>query len=136
MLCTFFMTFSCFCFIFSGSDVLSALSYSSFRDNEEVGNKAQSFSSWEEEVAELDKQIEALKKMKRGYESRAIRQINQAQRLQFTQGEQLTAKRYWELAEENKQIAEHIQKDIDQLEAEKKSILDKHGVKPAVKESE
>jgi len=133
---TFFMTFSFFFFIFVGSDVLSALSCSSPKDGDKASGKTEAPSGWEQEVAELDKQIEELKEMKRGYESKAVRHINQAQRLQFVQGEQLTAKRYWELAEENKQIAAHIQKDIDELEAQKKSILDKHGVKPSVKESE
>ena len=136
MLRTFFMTFTCFFFIFVGSDVLLGLSCSNSKDSEEVSRNTQTPTGWEQEVVELDKQITELKEMKLGYESKAVRHINQAQRLQFVQGEQLTAKRYWELAEENKQIAEHIQKDIDELEAQKKSILDKHGVKPAVKESE
>lgn len=117
MLRTFFMTFSCFFITLAGSDVLSALSCSSPKDNDKVSSTAASPSVWEQEVAELDKQITELKEMKRGYESKAVRHINQAQRLQFVQGEQLTAKRYWELAEENKQIAAHIQKDIDELEA-------------------
>lgn len=87
---------------------------------------AKELPKWQQQLHVLDQQISEFKNMKRGYEARALRHENQAQRLQFINGEYLTAKRHWELAKENRQIAQKIQVDIDRLEAQRKELLDDH----------
>lgn len=83
--------------------------------------------AWEEEVQEIECQIEKLKKMKKGYESKALYHENQAERLQFIQQEMQTAKKHWIMAEENRDIAQKIQQDIDKLEEKKQGLLKKYG---------
>lgn len=83
--------------------------------------------TWQQEIINIDKQIENLEKMKRGYEAKAIQHANQADRLQFIEGEQETAKRHWKIAEANRDVAKKIQSQIDDLKAKKKAILDEHG---------
>lgn len=83
--------------------------------------------TWQEEVQEIECQIEKLQKIKKGYESKALYHENQAERLQFIQQEMQTAKKHWIMAEENREIAKKIQKDIDQLEEKKQELLRKHG---------
>lgn len=78
---------------------------------------------WQQEINDIDRQIDELKEMKIGYEGRALQHQNQAERVQFYKHEQLTAKRNWILADENKKIAERIEDDIRQLEIKKESIL-------------
>jgi len=86
-----------------------------------------SSSQHEEEIEEIECQIEKLKSMKKGYESKALYHENQAERLQFIQQEMQTAKKHWIMAEENREIAKKIQKDIDALEEKKQSLLKKYG---------
>ena len=61
--------------------------------------------------------------MKRGYESRALRHENQAERLQFEDQAYLETRRHNQLADENRAKAAAVQKEIDRLEAEKKRLL-------------
>ncbi|HSW72746.1 MAG TPA: hypothetical protein VLG44_05010 [Chlamydiales bacterium] len=81
----------------------------------------------QEEIQEIECQIEKLQKIKKGYESKALYHENQAERLQFIQQEMQTAKKHWIMAEENREIAKKIQKDIDQLEEKKQELLKKYG---------
>lgn len=81
--------------------------------------------SWEQEVREIDEQIAELKEMKKGYVAKATKHETQAERLQFLQQELQTAKKHWLLAEENREIAKKIQKNIDQLEEKKRTLLKK-----------
>ena len=74
----------------------------------------------------IEKQINELEEMKRGYESKAIKYANQAERLQFVSRELQTAKKYWVLAEENKQIADKLQKKIDDLKLTKSNMKQKN----------
>jgi len=78
-------------------------------------------------VEDIDKKINELEVMKRGYEAKSIKQANQAQRLQFIQGELQTAKRYWKASEDNKKIAIRIQKEIDELKIERMKLQKKKG---------
>jgi len=82
--------------------------------------------SWKQEVTEIDQQIEDLEELKRGYEAKALRLENQAERLQFKNSEYIVAKRYWELADENRQIAKRIQSEIDALKEKKQEIIKAH----------
>jgi hypothetical protein len=74
-------------------------------------------------VGEIDKQITELEGMKRGYEARARRHDDQAQRLQFQDRAVLETRRHLELAAENRAKADEVQKQIDLLNTEKAKIL-------------
>ncbi|NGX43976.1 MAG: hypothetical protein K1060chlam3_00134 [Candidatus Anoxychlamydiales bacterium] len=76
-------------------------------------------------VDDIDKKINELEEMKRGYEAKAIKQVNQAQRLQFIEGQLQEAKRYWRSAEDNRKIATRIQKEIDELKIERMKLQKK-----------
>jgi hypothetical protein len=80
-----------------------------------------------EQVAEIDARIQELTEMKRGYESKALRHENQAERLQFEDKAYLETRRHLELADENRRKAAKIQEEIDKLEAKKAAILRKSG---------
>jgi len=60
--------------------------------------------------------IDFLKEKKMKYESKAINAENQAQRIQFQEGQLQEAKRLWQEAEINRQISNELQKKIDELE--------------------
>lgn len=75
------------------------------------------------QIDKIDAEIEELERMKRGYESRARRQEDQAARLQFEDQAYLETKRHLELAEENRMKAAKIQEEIDRLQAEKLKLL-------------
>ncbi len=87
------------------------------------GSLAFSSSSNEKKIEQIDRQIESLMDKKRGLESQALRHENQAQRLQFRQGELATAKRHWKIAEEKRVKAAKIQKKVDRLQQKKKQIV-------------
>jgi hypothetical protein len=71
------------------------------------------------EVQKIDAEIQELQEMKRGYEARALRHENQAEYLQFEQQAVLETRRHLQLAEENRNKAALVQKQIDQLNAKK-----------------
>ncbi|MBI5272632.1 MAG: hypothetical protein HY861_01445 [Chlamydiia bacterium] len=75
------------------------------------------------QVAEIDQQIEELEEMKRGFEARALRHEDQAQRLQFEDRALLETRRHNELAAENRAKAQRVQEEIDRLQTEKKKLL-------------
>jgi hypothetical protein len=74
------------------------------------------------EIAALDKKIAELEEMKKGYEAAAIKHANQAERLQFIEGQLQVAKKHWKLADENKKIAAKIQGQIDELKMRKAKL--------------
>ncbi len=77
------------------------------------------------QVQQIDQQIRQLELMKRGYEAKAIRHEDLGSTKQFKQEYTLETRRHYQLAEQNRQIAESIQKDIDQLNAQKEDLLSK-----------
>ena len=78
------------------------------------------------QVGEIDRQIEELERMKRGYEARALRHDDQAQRLQFEDRAVLETRRHNELAEENRMKAARVQEEINRLQGEKQKLLKSH----------
>ncbi len=74
-------------------------------------------------LQKIDQQIEELQEMKRGFEARALRHENQADRLQFDDRTYLEMRRHNQLADENKAKANAVQKEIDRLEQERAKIL-------------
>jgi len=81
------------------------------------------------DIVEIDAKIQELTEMKRGYEARALRHENQAERLQFEDKAFLEARRHIELAQENRQKAAVIQEQIDQLQEKKETLLRKMGTR-------
>lgn len=77
----------------------------------------------ESPVQKIDREIEELEEMKRGYEAKALRHEDYAQRLQFENRSFLEARRHMELAQENRDKAAHIQQQIDLLQEKKKTLL-------------
>jgi uncharacterized small protein (DUF1192 family) len=77
------------------------------------------------QIEQLDAQIKELKEMKRGYEARAIRAEDQADRLQFEEHFVLETRRYYRIAEINREKAAKIQEEIDRLEAQRSQLLKK-----------
>jgi len=74
------------------------------------------------EISIIDNKIEELEGMKRGYEAKALNHANQADRLQFMEGQLQTAKKHWKLADDNRRIATQIQKQIDELKIQKMDL--------------
>jgi hypothetical protein len=83
----------------------------------------------QEQVDEINAHIKELQEMKRGYEGRAIRAEDQADRLQFEDDFVLETRRYYRIAEVNREKAAKVQEEIDRLEAEK-AKLEKKYTKP------
>ena len=54
---------------------------------------------YQDQIDQIDAQIKELKEMKRGYEARAIRAENQADRLQFEEHFVLETRRYYRIAD-------------------------------------
>jgi hypothetical protein len=75
------------------------------------------------QVAEIDRQLGELEAMKKGFEARALRHEDQAQRLQFEDRALLETRRHYELADENRAKAEKVQQEIDRLQVEKRKLL-------------
>jgi len=75
------------------------------------------------EIDRLDRDIEELKLMKRGFEARALRAEDQAERLQFEDKFVLETRKYFRIAEANRQKAQRIQEEIDKLEKRKAELL-------------
>lgn len=78
----------------------------------------------EKRIQKIDQQIEQLEAMKRGYEGKALRHEDQAEQLQFEMQSFLEARRHNQLAEENRQKAARVQKEIDELKAERAKLVE------------
>ncbi len=76
----------------------------------------------EQEVQAIDKQIEELQDLQDKYISSAKRKAGNAMRWQFQSENYLDARRAWDQAARDKQIAEEIQIQIDDLETRKKEL--------------
>jgi hypothetical protein len=77
------------------------------------------------QIDQLDQEIKELKEMKRGFEARAIRAENQADRLQFEDHYYLETRRFYQIADMNREKAARIQEEIDRLETQRAAILKK-----------
>jgi hypothetical protein len=76
------------------------------------------------EIQKIDAEIEQLENMKRGYEARALRHEDFAEYLQFDQQAVLETRRHLQIADENRNKAALVQKEIDRLK-EKRRLLQK-----------
>ena len=75
------------------------------------------------EIDGIDAEIEELKEKKRGFEGRALRAEDQAERMQFEDRYRLETRQYFKIAEENRRKAEMTQNEIDRLEKRKAELL-------------
>ena len=73
-------------------------------------------------MEQIDRQIEELENIKRGYLSKANRFDDQAERLQFQDRSLLESRRFSELAQQNREKAQRAQIEIDRLKAEKEQL--------------
>lgn len=78
-----------------------------------------------EKAEQINQQIEQLQDMKRGFEARALRHENMAEWLQFDDKAYLETRRHIQIAEENKQKAAAVQREIDRLQKEKQALTKK-----------
>lgn len=92
-----------------------------------IGKKSLSSADIQNKLRDIDDQIRELEEKKRGYLAMALRHEDQAERLQFEEHWFLEAKRHMELADENRQAASEIQKEIDRLKALRTRILQENG---------
>jgi len=77
------------------------------------------------DIDSIDSEIKDLGELKRGCLSQAVKHENQAQRLQFIEGQLQYAKRSWKVATEYKRKARRVQKEIDSLKERKEFLLRK-----------
>jgi hypothetical protein len=75
------------------------------------------------QVQEIDRQILELQAMKRGFDARALRHEDYAQRLQFEDRAVLETRRHLELADENRAKAARVQQEIDRLQMERRKLM-------------
>lgn len=75
-------------------------------------------------IDEINKNIEYLEDARRGLESAAIKYENQAQRYQFNSDQLVEAKRFWKLAEQNRNAIKDIDKKLQDKRAERKKLID------------
>jgi hypothetical protein len=74
-------------------------------------------------IEQLNRQIEELQNIKRGYAARASRFNDQAERLQFQDRSLLESRRLSELADENTEKAARAQAEIDRLTLERDKLV-------------
>ncbi len=74
-------------------------------------------------IQQIDQEIEQLEDMKRGFEGRALRHEDLAERLQFDDHAVLETRRHLQIAAENRAKAAKVQQEIDHLRAEKRTLL-------------
>ena len=83
--------------------------------------------NWQDEVAEIDKQIGQLQDLQDRYKSSAERNVNNAMRWQFQNENYLDARRAWDQAAQEKQKIRELQDQIDDLRRRRDGILKEHG---------
>jgi hypothetical protein len=74
-------------------------------------------------LQEVENNVDKLKKDQMRYAKDATFFENQAQRLQFIDGELPTAKKYWAMAKRNREIIDEIQKEINRQNRYKEELL-------------
>lgn len=73
----------------------------------------------EERAKQIDRQIEELVEIKRGYDGKAVYHANQADRLQFVNGELSNAKKHWVLSDHYNKLSLEVEKKIEELKKER-----------------
>lgn len=74
-----------------------------------------------------DEEIDKLINQRNLYLAKATRLQNQGDRLQFEPNNLIDARRAWQRAQINREIATRIQEEIDTLEKQRRSFFETHG---------
>ncbi|PCI95959.1 hypothetical protein COB11_00745 [Candidatus Aerophobetes bacterium] len=102
-----------------------------------ITHKQSNYSSkegWKEDLDGLNEEIDKLVNQRNLYLAKATRLQNQGDRLQFENNNLIDARRAWQQAQINREIATRIQEEIDALEDRRQKVLQKHGVSDYSKE--
>ncbi|KPK32496.1 MAG: hypothetical protein AMS24_04100 [Chlamydiae bacterium SM23_39] len=78
-----------------------------------------------DKISDIDKEIQSLEETKRGLESEALRFEDKAQRLQFQENRLQDAKKFWRMAEVNREAAKKIDEEIKRKQSEKEKLMKK-----------
>ena len=76
------------------------------------------------QIEQLNAKIKELEDIKMGYLAKALRHEDQAERMQFENRMVLETRRHLELAQENRNKAAEIQREIDQLKAKRGRLIE------------
>ncbi len=82
----------------------------------------------ESQADTMDQEIDKLINQRNLYLAKATRLQNQGDRLQFESNNLIDARRAWQQAQINREIATRIQEEIDTLENQRESFFKKHGM--------
>jgi len=85
-------------------------------------------SGWHGQLCTIDAAIDKLTNLRDLELAKAAQAQNQGDRLQFQGNELMTARQYWQQAENSKEIAARYQEEIDKLESQRASLLRQHGI--------
>lgn len=77
------------------------------------------------EIQQIDQEILELQSVKQSYETKAAKAERMAETKQFDTKYNMETRRLYQLAQQNRDIADRLQKDIDRLEAKKQELLSK-----------
>lgn len=94
-------------------------------------SSSESFSpkeAWKQDISDIDTEIDKLTNQRNLYLAKATRLQNQGDRLQFENNNLIDARRAWQQAQVNREIATRIQEEIDALQSRRLKILQKHGI--------
>lgn len=73
--------------------------------------------------SDIDKEIKSLEEIKRGLESEALKFEDKAQRLQFQENRLQDAKKFWKMAEVNREAAKKVDEEIKEKKAAKARLM-------------
>lgn len=88
-----------------------------------------SYKPGEKELEQLDTAIEKLTNLRNLELAKAARYQDQGDRLQFRQNQLMDARRYWQMADNSREIAARYQEEIDKLEVKRKAVIEQYNLK-------
>ncbi len=83
---------------------------------------------WHGELCTIDAAIDKLTNLRDLELAKAARAQDQGDRLQFRSNELAYARRYWQQAQNSREIASRYQEEIDKLESQRADLLHEHGI--------
>lgn len=91
-------------------------------------NQSYAVTGWHSQLCTIDAAIDKLTNLRDLELAKASRAQDQGDRLQFRNNELMDARRYWQQAENSKEIAARYQEEIDKLEVQRAELLREHGI--------
>lgn len=92
------------------------------------GHKKENISGPEQQAQTMNEEIDKLINQRNLYLAKATRLQNQGDRLQFEPNNLIDARRAWQQAQINREIATRIQEEIDTLEKQRQAFYETHGM--------